>query len=68
MRLLLKVIGGIAFVVVNCYGLKWAFAAMSYKSDLAFFLGMIGLALLIAVDGLILIRVFNAVLPKGEMQ
>ncbi len=62
----LKTILWLLFFIANCYAVKYSFAGMSYSSDLTFYLGLVGLVLLIVTDFLILTRVFNKHQPKGE--
>lgn len=54
----------IAFLIANCLAIQWAFAAMNLRSDIAFFLGLAGLILLVLTDGLVLTRVCTKFLPK----
>jgi hypothetical protein len=59
------VVGWIAFLVINYYALHLIFAAMTYPSDLSFFVGIGGLLLLLWTDTLIAIRVVRKPQPKG---
>lgn len=67
MKYYLKIAGGMVFLIANYYGLKLSFMAMTYPSDLTFFAGVFGLALLLLTDALIVVRVLRKYLPTNQV-
>jgi Na+-driven multidrug efflux pump len=62
----LWIVAWVMFFLANCYAVKFAFEGMSYNSDFTFFVGLIGIVLLIVTDALFLVFVFKKRQPKGE--
>jgi hypothetical protein len=57
MKLYLKSLLLLLFVVANYYGIKFGFLALNYPKDVAFLAGATGLVVLLVTDVLIVVRV-----------
>lgn len=53
MKLCIWAIGLVLIVVVNCYGIHWTFAAMTYPNDGTFVAGFLGFVILLVLDVLL---------------
>jgi uncharacterized integral membrane protein len=58
-KIYLKTVLWLVFIIANILAVETAFAAMTYKSDLTFYLGASGLVLLLVTDCLIVKRLFR---------
>jgi len=57
MKLYLKALLLLLFVVANYYGIKFGFFALNTPKDVAFLAGLVGLVFLLVTDVLIIARV-----------